>query len=170
VSGLRTPICFFCAKSGVLCPRCQEKLDRGEISKADIEISKWFIEHETKTPQIKDLTIHKTVELPRMIIVMVSGGKGSNRALLTKLSKQLSEDKKAPVRVIEKSSSIKRLLEQIVVPARVIGANTVWLPDGSWESTIRIPRGDVKKMPVDARSAEEAIKKLTGETIHIIFE
>jgi transcription antitermination factor NusA-like protein len=168
VSVLKTPICFFCAKSGVLCPKCQEKLDRGEISEADIEISKWFIEHEMKNPQIKDYTIHKTVELPRMIIVMVSGGKGSNRSLLSKLSKQ--KRKKIPVRIIEKNSSIKRLLEQIVVPARVIGANTVWLPDGSWESTIRIPRSDIKKMPIDARSAEEAIKKLTGETIHIIFE
>ncbi|MEM3040358.1 MAG: hypothetical protein QXO54_06105, partial [Candidatus Methanomethylicaceae archaeon] len=104
------------------------------------------------------------------IIVMVSGGKGSNRAMLSKLSKQLSDEKKITVRIIEKSSSIKRLLEQIVVPARVIGANTVWLPDGSWESTIRIPRSDIKKMPIDARSAEEAIKKLTGETIHIVFE
>lgn len=167
---MRTPICFFCAKSGVLCPKCQEKLDKGEITKADIEISKWFIEHETKNPQLKDYTIHKTVELPRMMIVMVSGGSGSNRAFLSKLSKQISEDKKIAVRVIEKSSSIKRLLEQIVVPARVIGANTVWLPDGSWESTIRIPRSDMKKMPIDAKSAEEAIKKLTGETIHIVFE
>ncbi|MEM4214527.1 MAG: hypothetical protein QXZ28_05000, partial [Candidatus Methanomethylicaceae archaeon] len=167
---MRTPICFFCAKSGVLCPKCQEKLDRGEITEADIEISKWFIEHEAKNPQIKDYTIHKTVALPRMIIVMVSGGKGSNRAMLSKLSKQLSDEKKITVRIIEKSSSIKRLLEQIVVPARVIGANTVWLPDGSWESTIRIPRNDIKKMPIDARSAEEAIKKLTGETIHIVFE
>lgn len=167
---MRAPICFFCAKSGVLCPKCQEKLDRGEITEDDIEVSKWFINHEAKNPQIKDYIIHKTVKLPRMIIIMVSGGGGASRVLLSKLSRQISEDKRIAARVIEKSSSIKRLLEQIVVPARVIGANTVWLPDGSWESTIRIPRSDVKKMPIDARSAEEAIKRLTGETIHIVFE
>lgn len=167
---MRVPICFFCAKSGVLCPKCQEKLDRGEITQADIDASKWFIEYEAKNPQIKDYIVHKAVSLPKMMIIMVSGGGRVNRALLSKLSRQMSDEKKITVRIIEKSSSIKRLLEQIVVPARVMGANTVWLPDGSWESTIRIPRSDIKKMPIDVRSAEEAIKRLTGETIHIVFE
>ncbi|MGQ9759817.1 MAG: hypothetical protein ACUVQ5_04535 [Candidatus Methanomethylicaceae archaeon] len=167
---MRTPICFFCAKSGVLCTKCQEKLDRGEITQADIEVSKWFIEYEAKNPQIRDYVIHKTVRLPEIMIVIVSSARGASRVLLSKLSKQMSDEKKIKVRIIEKSSSIKRLLEQILIPARVIGANTVWLPDGSWESTIRIPRSDIKKMPIDARSAEEAIKSLTGETIHIVFE
>jgi len=89
---------------------------------------------------------------------------------LQKVSKQLSDERKISVRIIEKTSSIKRLLEQIVTPARVMGANTVWLPDGSWESTIRIPRADQRKMPLDQRSAEEAIRILTGEVIHIVFE
>lgn len=166
---MKTPICFFCAKSGVLCPSCQEKLDKGEITEADVEVSKWFINYETKNPQLKDYAIHKTVKLPNMMIVMVSGG-SSNKALLAKISKQLSEEKKTNVRIIEKTSSIKRLLEQIVTPARVMGANTIWLPDGSWESTIKMPRSDLRKMPIDPRSAEEAIRILTGEVIHIVFE
>jgi len=167
---LKTPICYFCAKSGVLCPRCQEKLDKGEITDADVEVSKWFIDSELKNPGLKDHVIHRTVKLPRMMIIMVSGGSGANRALLSKISKQLSDEKRINVRIIEKTSSIKRLLEQIVTPARVMGANTVWLPDGSWESTIRMPRADMRKMPLDASSAEEAIRILTGEVIHIIFE
>lgn len=167
---MKTPICYFCAKSGVLCPRCQEKLDKGEITDADVEVSKWFIDSEIKNPGLKDYVIHRTVKLPRMMIIMVSGGSGANRALLSKISKQLSDEKRINVRIIEKTSSIKRLLEQIVTPARVMGANTVWLPDGSWESTIRMPRADMRKMPLDASSAEEAIRILTGEVIHIIFE
>lgn len=167
---MKTPICYFCAKSGVLCPRCQEKLDKGEVTDADVEVSKWFIESELKNPGLKDYVIHKTVKLPRMMVIMVSGGSGANRALLSKISKQLSDEKRMNVRIIEKTSSIKRLLEQIVTPARVMGANTVWLPDGSWESTIRMPRADMRKMPLDASSAEEAIRILTGEVIHIVFE
>ncbi|MEJ5292403.1 MAG: hypothetical protein WHS82_02305 [Candidatus Methanosuratincola sp.] len=165
---MKTPICYFCAKSGVLCPRCQEKFDKGEITQADVEVSKWFIEYEMKNPQLKDYAILRTVKLPNMVIVMVSGG--GNKALLSKVSKQLSDEKRTSVRIIEKTSSIKRLLEQIVTPARVMGANTVWLPDGSWESTIKMPKSDMKKMPIDARSAEEAIRILTGEVIHIVFE
>ncbi|MBC7120917.1 MAG: transcription elongation factor NusA [Candidatus Methanosuratus sp.] len=165
---MKTPICYFCAKSGVLCPRCQEKLDKGEITQADVEVSKWFIDYEAKNPQLKDYAILRTVKLPNMVIVMVSGG--GNKALLSKVSKQLSDEKKTSVRIVEKTSSIKRLLEQIVTPARVMGANTVWLPDGSWESTIKMPRSDMRKMPIDPRSAEEAIRILTGEVVHIVFE
>jgi transcription antitermination factor NusA-like protein len=167
---LKTPICFFCAKSGVLCPRCQEKLDKGEITEADVEVSKWLIDYEAKNPQLKNYVIHKTVKVPKMIIIMVSGGSGADRALLTKLSRQLSDEKRANVRIVEKTSSIKRLLEQIVTSARVMGANTVWLPDGSWESTIRIPKSDIRKMPLDPKSAEEAIRILSGEVVHIVFE
>ena len=165
---MKTPICFFCAKSGVLCPRCQEKLDKGEVTEVDVEVSKWFIDYEAKNPQLRDYVIHRTVKVPKMMIIMVSGG--ANRALLTKVSKQLSDEKRTNVRIVEKTSSIKRLLEQIVTPARVMGANTVWLPDGSWESTIRMPRSDLRKMPLDPKSAEEAIKILAGEVIHIVFE
>jgi len=167
---LKTPICFFCAKSGVLCPRCQEKLDKGEVTEADVEVSKWFIDYEAKNPQLRDYVIHRTVKVPKMMIIMVSGGGVANRTLLTKLSRQLSDEKRTNVRIVEKTSSIKRLLEQIVTPARVMGANTVWLPDGSWESTIRMPRSDLRKMPLDLKSAEEAIKILAGEVIHIVFE
>lgn len=167
---MKTPICFFCAKSGVLCPRCQEKLDKGEVTEADVEVSKWFIDYEAKNPQLRDYVIHRTVKVPKMMIIMVSGGGGADRALLTKLSRQLSDEKRTNVRIVEKTSSIKRLLEQIVTPTRVMGANTVWLPDGSWESTIRMPRSDLRKMPLDPKSAEEAIKILAGEVIHIVFE
>ena len=167
---MKTPICFFCAKSGVLCPRCQEKLDNGEVTDADVEVSKWFIDYEAKNPQLRDYVIHRTVKVPKMMIIMVSGGGGADRALLTKLSRQLSDEKRTNVRIVEKTSSIKRRLEQIVTPARVMGANTVWLPDGSWESTIRMPRSDMRKMPLDPKSAEEAIKILAGEIIHIVFE
>lgn len=170
VSTLKIPICVVCAKSGILCPKCQEKLDKGEITQDDIEISRWFIEYESKNPQIKDCIIHKIVRVSGMLIVMISCTGKISRAFLAKISKQISEEKKMNIRVIEKTSSIKKLLEQIVTPARIIGINTIWLPDGSWESIIRIPKVDKKKMPLDANSIEEIMKKLTGEVIHIVFE
>jgi transcription antitermination factor NusA-like protein len=170
VSELKTLICIFCAKSGVLCPKCQEKLDKGEITQDDVEISRWFIEYENKNPQLKDCTLHKVVRVPEMLVVMISCIGKISRAFLMKISKQISEEKKMNVRIVEKTSSIKKLLEQILAPARVMGINTIWLPDGSWESIIRIPKVDRKKMPIDANSAEEIMKKLTGEIIHIVFE
>lgn len=167
---MKTPVCLFCAKSGILCPKCQEKLEKGEISYDDVEVTKWFIEYESKNPQLKDCILQKTVNAGDLLIVMISCGGKISRALLNKISKQMSIDMKKDVRLIEKTSSIKRLMEQMVYPARVIGANTVWLPDGSWESIIRIPKIDKRKIPMDSKLIEETIKKLTGEMVHLVFE
>lgn len=167
---MKTPVCSFCAKSGILCPKCQEKLEKGEITLDDVEVTKWFLEYESKNPQIRDCVLQKTIDIGDMLIVMVNCGGKVSRVLLNKIGKQMSIDKKRNIRIIEKTSSIKRFLEQLVYPARVIGANTVWLPDGSWESIIRIPKTDRKKIPMDAGLIEEVVKKLTGEVVHIVFE
>ncbi|MCS7098026.1 MAG: hypothetical protein NZ922_03485 [Candidatus Methanomethyliaceae archaeon] len=167
---MKTPVCSFCAKSGILCPKCQEKLEKGEITHDDVEVTKWFLEYESKNPQIKDCVLQKTIDTGEMLIVMINCGGKVSRALLNRIGKQMSMDKKRNIRIIEKTSSIKRLLEQLVYPARVIGANTVWLPDGSWESIIRIPKIDRKKIPMDAGLIEEIVKKLAGEVVHIVFE
>jgi len=167
---VRTPVCYFCAKTGVLCATCQDRLDRGEISDIDIEVSKWFIELENSIPQLKDCTVHKAVLGDGLLVILVSCSRGgSSKVLWNRVSKVLSERKKGVnVRVVEKTSSIKKLVEQIVAPVRVIGANTIWLPDGSWESTLKIPRSEVKRLPAEPRVIEQIVKEISGEVVKLV--
>ena len=37
---LRIPICAFDAKTGILCAKCQAKLTAGQITEADIQVSR----------------------------------------------------------------------------------------------------------------------------------
>jgi len=166
---VKTPVCYFCAKTGVLCATCQDRLDRGEISDIDVEVSKWFIELENSIPQLKDCTVHKAVLSKGLLVILVSCSKSSGgRVLWNRVSKALSEKKGVNVRIVEKTSSIKKLAEQIVTPARIIGANTIWLPDGSWESTLKIPRSEVRKLPAEPRVIEQVVKEISGEIIKLI--
>lgn len=166
---VKTPVCYFCAKTGVLCSTCQSKLDSGEVSDVDVEISKWFIELESSFPQLKECVVHKSVFSQGLLVVLVSCIKGfSNKILWSKIGRVLSEKVNANVRIVEKTSSIKKLAEQIVVPARIVSANTIWLPDGSWESTLKIPRSEVRRLPAEPKVIEQIVKEISGEIVHLV--
>lgn len=164
---MQFPICYFCLKTGLLCKTCYEKLKKGEISKLDIEVAKWFLDNEEKYPQLKDCTFYKAVQKDDFLVVLIGCKNKRLTALWRKLGKVLSDEKGVNVRIIEKTSSLRGLLSQLFFPAKVISLNTIWLPDGSCESTIKVAPEDLKKLPADVKALEEVIRELVGETVYI---
>jgi len=164
---LQLPVCYFCLKSGLLCKTCDEKLKKGEITKLDIEIAKWFLENEGKYPQLKDCTFYRAVQKDNLLVVLIGCKSKGLTAFWRKVSKALSEDRGVNVRIIEKTPSLRNILSQLLFPAKVISLNTVWLPDGSCESTVKIALEDLKKLPADAKVLEEVINELLRETVYI---
>jgi len=155
-------------KSGLLCRTCDEKLRRGEISKLDIEVAKWFLDNENKYPQMRDCTFYKAVQKNNLLVILVGcRGKALGTLFWRKIGKAIGDERKVNVRVIEKSSSLRGLLSQLLFPAKVITLNTIWLPDGTCESTVKIAPEDVKRLPADIKVLEEVIRELLGETVYI---
>ncbi|RLE55379.1 MAG: transcription elongation factor NusA [Candidatus Methanomethylicota archaeon] len=167
---MKLPICLVCIKSGILCPSCQEKLDRGEITPLDIEVGKHLLELENKYPALKDATFFKAVDTEKMLIVLVKSDGRSLRPLWNRISKVMSNKIGKPVRIIEKTASIRQIAEQVLAPARVLGVNIVWLPDGSRENYIRVPRSDLRRLSIRKEQAEKVISEFTKETVRIIAE
>ena len=71
---MKTAICAFCAQTGMLCKDCQNKLNNGEISQAEVEIAKIAIEFEKANPNSSKVSLLKTIERPEQIIIIVSPG------------------------------------------------------------------------------------------------
>ena len=164
---MQFPICYFCLKTGLLCKTCDEKLKRGEITKLDIEVAKWFLDNEGKYPQLKDCTFYKAVQKDHLLVVLIECKNKGLTTLWRKIGKALGDEKGVNVRIIERTSSLRGLLSQLLFPAKVISLNTIWLPDGSCESTVKIAPEDLKKLPADAKALEEVILELIGETVYI---
>ena len=168
---MKTPVCFFCAKTGILCAKCQEKLNSGDITQEDVEMSKLLIEREGKYQQLKDCILHRTVSEGNLVVALVScpSSRGvANTFWLSKLSRELSQALGKTVKVVEKTSNLKKLLEQIVHPARVIGTSIIWLPDGTSEVTLRIPRSDMRYAPADLQILEKIVRRISGERVHVV--
>lgn len=166
---MKIPICHFCAKSKILCPMCQDKLNKGEISQADIEISELLIEFEERYPHIRDVTLVKAVKPKPNVILALYISKDELRQVFNKISKEIQDKKGILLKFVKKTSSIRKIIDDIISPVKVVSINTIWLPDGSWESNIYISSRDKKKLPLPPKLIEKAVYDLINEKIHIMF-
>ena len=60
---VKTILDNFCVKSGVLCPKCEEKVVKGQVSKLDLDIIQLLCEVEKDYPTIQEVTFNKAVEV-----------------------------------------------------------------------------------------------------------
>ncbi|MHA1227739.1 MAG: hypothetical protein ACTSPV_13415, partial [Candidatus Hodarchaeales archaeon] len=59
-----TPICNFCAKTGVLCKKCKQKLRKRKITQLDVDVSKAFAKAELNFPkQLQHVTLDRAHQL-----------------------------------------------------------------------------------------------------------
>ena len=54
---LRIPICAFDAKTGILCGKCQAKLTAGQITEADIQVSRALVKLAEKIQDVNKMTL-----------------------------------------------------------------------------------------------------------------
>jgi transcription antitermination factor NusA-like protein len=119
--------------------------------------------------ELKDAHYVKSVLYKDMLVLVVKIPRNSD-ALLKKLSKELSESLKVKVKVIEYTNDIRKVVAQLLSPARVLGVNMVWLPDGTQIYSVRILRSDERLFPMDKNSLGELLHLITGEYFTIKLE
>ena len=59
---MKTELCNFCLKSGILCSKCQGKLKSGKVSEVDFTIARLLLSLEEKYPSLQEVRFHKAVE------------------------------------------------------------------------------------------------------------
>ena len=168
---VKIPLDYICVKTGVLCPRCQSLVNSGKVDKREIDVMKALIElEETKEFRfLKNIRYYKTLWVNDMIIVVI-GDSNRRPAELKKLAKALSEKLGSRVQVIEKTKDLKRLASELTSPARVLGVNMVWLPDGTTQYVVRVSRFDARTLPARPEVLEEALSKILGGPARIVID
>lgn len=171
---MRTPLCHICIKSGIFCPRCQELVDSGEYDELDIDVMKTLLELEEEVFQeLKDMNYHKSYLVENLLVVQLSG-KSLSPYRLTKIARHVAEKLKdkynVRVRIIEKTGELRKMASQLLSPARILGVNTLWLPDGSFESIIRVSKLDERLLPARKEVIEEVLSRILNATVKVRFE
>ena len=56
---MKTPICSFDARTGVLCPKCNARLKTGQLSSTDVEVAIKLTKAAAKNPEIDKMSLVK---------------------------------------------------------------------------------------------------------------
>lgn len=167
---MNTPLCQFCLKSGILCPKCQENLRLGKIDDLDIKIARLLLKLEKKYSSLGDITFHKAYSANDLIAIVVDRG---NLPILLgyggKIIRELSEKTGKKIRILEKEGGRRKFLEDLFAPINIVTINTIWLPDGSTETRV-ILAGHPRRLPADVETLKTLAWKIRKMTLRIGFE
>jgi transcription antitermination factor NusA-like protein len=168
---VKTILDAFCVKSGILCRRCEEKVEKGLVTELDLKIIQKMVEMEKENPVLEDVTYHRAVEADDMLAVLVDRkdlpkmlGGGA------RIVRDLGETFRKRVKLISYGGDDREFLEDLFSPLSILTINTVWIPDGSTETKVILTGRQPRKMPVDLDKVKKIAQELKGMTLRIEFE
>jgi transcription antitermination factor NusA-like protein len=142
---LKVPICTFDAKTGVLCPKCESRLKNGELSDVDVECSIKLIKLSHKNQDIDKLNLIGSQKIDEDYVLILKDSNVSHINSNDKLLSSVEEEFKGKVWFVEANSSIRRFLENLFFPIRILKTNMIWLPDGNQVTQVTIESKDYEK-------------------------
>jgi transcription antitermination factor NusA-like protein len=154
---LKTPICTFDAKTGILCNVCETKLNSGLITEFDVKGSIILTKLAQKIPQLDKMTLITSKEIDDQVVLVLKSSDvrliRSNSSLYDSICKSFQKN----VWIVESDSNDRRFLENLFFPVRIDNINFVWLPDGH-----KLTRVVIDKKALDLKdSTIELIKKIS---------
>jgi len=165
---VKTALCHFCLKSGILCPECERKVKQGEVTETDIKIAKLLLELEKECPPLQNVYFHKAVEVDNVLAIVV--GKGDIARLHSYkgwIAKALERKTGKRVQILEYNVDDRAFLEYLFSPLDVVTINKIWLPDGTTETRVILKGG--RKPPIDIEILKKLAFKIRGLVLRVEF-
>jgi len=165
---LKVPICIFDAKTGVLCPKCESRLKNGELSKSDVDCSIKLIKLSHKNQDIDKFNLISSQKIDEDYVLILKDSNVSHINSNDKLINSVEKEFNGKVWFVEANSSIRRFLENLFFPMRILKTNMIWLPDGNQVTQVTIESKDYEKFI----SIIEKIKKIVNviRNIELVVE
>jgi transcription antitermination factor NusA-like protein len=168
---VKTILDAFCVKSGTFCRKCQEKIEKGQITDLDLKIIRLLTELEKQNPLLQDVTYQKAVEAENSVVILLdkrdmgkvlSDGAKTVHAISDSLGKK--------VKILSYGGDDRQFLEDLLNPLSILTLNTIWIPDGTTETKVILSGREPRRMPVDLEVAKGLAKQLRNMSLRIEFE
>jgi transcription antitermination factor NusA-like protein len=156
---------LFDAKTGILCSKCDAKLNSGQLNQAAVFSSIKLAKLAEKDQEISKFTLvgsHKVDDdyilfLRTSDIITIR----SNPAIVQKFAGEFN----ANIWFVEAEGTDRRFMENLFYPRRVLNMNLIWLPDGNKLTRVVVNQESLKRlsMPLDVekiRKVAKAVKKI----------
>jgi transcription antitermination factor NusA-like protein len=167
---VKTVLCSFCLKSGILCQKCSARVKSGEISEVDLKLARLLLSLEEKFPSLQSVYFQKAVEVGKTLAIIV--GPGDVPRLLGfggKIIRALGEETGKSIRVLEGGVDNRKFLEGLFAPLGIVTINTIWLPDGTTETRVILRKRRGMQPPFDVKALKEIASKVRNMTLRVEF-
>ena len=167
---MKTELCSFCLKSGILCLKCSAKVKSGEISDLDLRIARLLLSMEEKYPALQNVCFYKAVDVNKTLAVLV--GHGDVPRLLGyggKIVRALCDETGKSVRILEQGVDDRKFLEDLFMPLSILTINTIWLPDGTTETRVILKRKRGPHPAFDQSALKEIAQRFRKMSLRIEF-
>jgi transcription antitermination factor NusA-like protein len=165
---LKTPICSFDAKSGVLCRKCEAKLKSGSITQDDVEAATKLIGLADRNQEINKFTLIRGTRVHGDFVLVFRGSDVSvlrgNEELASKIEKQIGQK----VWFVETEASDRRFIESLLHPLKVLSVNFFWLPEAN-KLTKAIIADDGKNTSVNIDKVQKIAKAIRNIELLVEF-
>lgn len=158
---MKTPICSFDAKSGVLCRTCEAKLKSGSITQDDIYAAKKLISLADRSQEINKFTLIRGTRVSGDFVLVLRGHDVSvlrgNQELANRIEKEMGQK----VWFVETEASDRRFIESLFHPVKVLSVNFFWLPEAN-KLTKVIVADDAKNVQFNLDKVQKIAKAVRG--------
>lgn len=164
---MRTSVCQFDLKSGVLCPKCEAKLRENIVSELDIKIMAALLDEEKNFIFLQKSEYVKSIELYGVIYIFIKFEEGISQTQLSLLETRLEAKTKRKVRLFMDSDNFNEFVGSLISPARLVSMTKIWLPDGTEELGLLID--SKSKMTITPEILAEIVRMLKGKNVRVRF-
>ncbi len=167
---MKTQLCNFCLKSGILCSKCQSRVKSGQVSDVYLKIARLLLSLEGKYPPLQDVYFHEAVEANGVLALIV--GRGDVARLLGyggKIIRAINEKTGKTIRLLEHGVETRKFLEDLFAPLPIVTINTIWLPDGTTETRVILRKRGRRPPPINVKAIKEIAKRVRNMVLRVEF-
>ena len=167
---MKTPICSFDARTGVLCPKCAARLKTGQLSSTDVDVSIRLTKAAEKNSEIARISLMKAEKFDGDYILVLEPGSLPPLRHDPSFPRSLQNLLGGKVWLTEADTTDRKELEDLFYPVRISNVNTVWLPDGSKLTKVIIPGKKTERFPHDTEMISRILRETREMDLMVEFE
>lgn len=168
---METPLCSICLENDdILCNGCRAKLEDGDITQEEVELSRLLTDLAGRIENLQDVTIKHAIPTSDALVIVTAEGDGPKVVGRNgRVVKKIAEHFDKSIRVVEDTGDPHKVVEKLLAPVEHDGINTVYKPEGE-EQKIVVDEQQSPRVPFSEDEFEDLVERLTDEKLHLSFE
>lgn len=167
---METPLCSVCLESDMLCSGCNAKLQDGDITQMEVDVSRFLHTLSEDNQPLEEAHIKEMFDTANVLVIVTEPGDAAKVVgRRGNVVKKIVDYVGKPVRVVEDTAEDQECAENLLMPVPVKSVNVVYKPEGE-EKKVVVDESNEHRVQISKTAFRTVMKELTGENFELSFE